>query len=72
MLKLRGEPPLPSPPLLPSSSSISKREREMEVRHSAKSLLSEGWMYWSTSGGDCSRTRAQKLGILEMVAARWA
>lgn len=49
------------------SEGISKRETEKEVREERSRALSEGWMNWSMSGGACSRTRGQKLGIWETV-----
>jgi hypothetical protein len=52
------------------SSSISKCETERERREESRSAESDGWMYWSMSGGACSRTRGQKLGIWEMVFER--
>lgn len=52
------------------SRGASKRETEKEVREDKRRAESEGWMYWSMSGGACSRTRGQKLGILETVCWR--
>lgn len=54
------------------SVGASKRETEKEEREERSRAESEGWMYWSMSGGACSRTRGQKLGILEMVDCRVA
>lgn len=50
----------------------SGRETEKLTSESAKIFESEGWMNWSISGGACSKTRGQKLGILAMVSARLA
>jgi hypothetical protein len=50
--------------------SISKCETESESREERRSAESEGWIYWSMSGGACSRTRGQKLGIWEIVLLR--
>ncbi len=57
-------------PLLPSSESISKCETERFCKEERRRAESEGWMYWSMSGGACSRTRGQKFGIWEMVFER--
>jgi len=43
----------------------SNRVTDRDVRDDKRRAESEGWMYWSMSGGACSRTRGQKLGILE-------
>ena len=51
---------------------ISKCETERFVREERRSAESEGWIYWSMSGGACSRTRGQKLGIWETVLERVA
>jgi hypothetical protein len=52
------------------STSSSKCVTEREAREERRSDESEGCMYWSISGGACSRTRGQKLGIWETVAER--
>lgn len=59
---------------LPSlgSASISGRLTEMEVRDSAKICESCGWMNWSISGGQVSRTMGQKLGMEEVISERLA
>ena len=54
------------------SASISGRDTEMEVRDSAKIWESWGWMNWSISGGQVSRTRGQKEGMEEMISERFA
>jgi hypothetical protein len=54
----------------PFGTSVSKCETERERRELRSSALSEGWMYWSMSGGACSSTRGQKLGICESVFER--
>lgn len=56
----------------PFSSSSWKCRTEREVSEERSSAESEGWMYWSMSGGACSRTRGQKLGIWETVLWRRA
>jgi hypothetical protein len=60
----RGSPPL-------SALAISKLSTEREVREERRSVESEGWMYWSISGGACSRTKGQKFSIFERSAARF-
>ena len=52
-----------SPSGLVDEEAISKCETERLVRAERRSAESDGWMYWSMSGGACSRTRGQKLGI---------
>jgi hypothetical protein len=54
-----------SPSLLEGEDEegISKCETERLVSAERRRAESEGWMYWSMSGGACSRTRGQKLGI---------
>lgn len=47
----------------PSSWSISNRETKIEVKEERRTAESEGWMYWSMSGGACSRTKGQKFSI---------
>lgn len=75
ILTLLGSPSCTSPCPFPSPFSpsqaveveASKCSTEREVREESSRAESEGWMYWSISGGACSRTRGQKLGIWESV-----
>lgn len=52
--------------------SISGRVISIDVSDSAKILESCGWTKLSSSGGEASSTRGQKLGILEIAAERRA
>jgi hypothetical protein len=54
------------------SRGASNRKTEKEVREERRRAESEGWMYWSMSGGACSRTRGQKLGMSEIVFWRFS
>lgn len=55
-----------------AEESISGRVISIDVSDSAKILESCGWTKLSSSGGEASSTRGQKLGILEMAAERRA
>jgi hypothetical protein len=48
----------------------AKCETERLDSEDRSSAESDGWMYWSMSGGACSKTKAQKLGICEIVFER--
>ena len=70
MLTERGSPDCDEGEL--DGEAISKCETERFVREERSKAESEGWIYWSMSGGACSRTRGQKLGIWETVLERVA
>lgn len=55
-----------------AEESISGRVISIDVSDSAKILESCGWTKLSSSGGEASSTRGQKLGILEIAAERRA
>lgn len=55
-----------------AEESISGRVISIDVSDSAKILESCGWTKLSSSGGEASITRGQKLGILEIAAERRA